>query len=64
MTETTSKQWQAVYAPADKEVTGKSSQNSDVAAIILQRELLFPEVIGQLEMQRRWDLILGPLGVA
>jgi len=62
MTQAKARQWQEVRAPSDKKNLGKSSQNSNMATVF-QRELLLPEAIEQLEIQRRWFLILGPFGV-
>lgn len=62
MTEAESRQGQA-YAEADEKNLGKLSQNSNEAKVLWQ-EALVPEAVEQLEMRRRWDLILGPLGVA
>lgn len=57
------RQEKQVCAEVDEKNLGKLSQNSDITAIMLQRALLPSEVIERLETQRRWDLILGPLGV-
>lgn len=62
MTEAESRQGQATYAEADEKNLGKLSQNSNEAEILWQ-ETLVPEAIEQLEIQRRWALILGSIGV-
>lgn len=63
MTEEELKQKKEKYVKEVYERLGELCQDPKETVAFWQ-ELYTPEVIEQLERQRRWAVILGPLGVA
>lgn len=63
MTEEELKQKKEEYVKAVYERLGELSKDSK-ETVAFRQELYTPEVVEQLERQRRWAVILGPLGLA
>lgn len=57
------KQKKEEYVKTVHERLGEIGKNP-AENVAFQQELSISEVIEELEMERRWEVILGPLGVA